>query len=149
MATARKLSRLAAHRQQLHRNLLTSLMLNGRIVTTQAKAKSVLPMAEKLISLAKSGTLADRRQAATFLTTSAAVVKLGEIAKASKTASGSIKLIRTAPRVGDNAPQCALIIKAEKAAEVATDKKSDVKPTTKKPAATKKAETAATTKEAK
>lgn len=129
MATARKLSRLAAHRQQLHRNLLTSLMLNGRIVTTQAKAKSVLPMAEKLISLAKSGTLADRRQAATFLTTSAAVVKLGEIAKASKTASGSIKLVRTAPRVGDNAPQCALIIRAEKVVEeVKAEPKAAPKP---------------------
>ena len=57
------LNRTAAHRDALVRNLSNSLFECGRITTTVAKAKEMRPFAEKMITLAKKGTLAARRQA--------------------------------------------------------------------------------------
>jgi large subunit ribosomal protein L17 len=111
MATARKLSCKRDRRQLLHRNLLTSLVLNGHIVTTEAKAKSIKPWAEKLIGWGRSKNLADQRLAASYLTTQAAMVTLLERVKTIPNVTGAIRLIRTAPRKGDNAPQTAVIIR--------------------------------------
>ncbi|HUV39353.1 MAG TPA: 50S ribosomal protein L17, partial [Planctomycetota bacterium] len=63
----RKLGRNPAHRKALFRSLVTSLFKYGRVVTTPAKAKAVRPMAEKLITAARTGTLAARRQALAVL----------------------------------------------------------------------------------
>jgi len=63
----RKLNRTASHRKALLRNLTLSLFEHERITTTIAKAKAAAPVAEKLITLAKRGTLADRRRAVSFL----------------------------------------------------------------------------------
>jgi large subunit ribosomal protein L17 len=60
----RKLSRSTKHRKSLLRNLATELFRHKRIKTTEAKARSIQPIAEKLITLAKRGDLHARRMAA-------------------------------------------------------------------------------------
>jgi large subunit ribosomal protein L17 len=65
LKAGKKLGRNASHRQALMRNLARALILSekGRIITTLAKAKAVRPFVEKLITLAKKGTLHARRLA--------------------------------------------------------------------------------------
>jgi large subunit ribosomal protein L17 len=58
----RKLSRTASHRRALFNNLAMALIENGRIKTTDAKAKSLRSVAEKLVTLGKKGTLDAKRQ---------------------------------------------------------------------------------------
>ena len=69
----RKLGRNASHRKALMRNLAMALFQHERIITTVEKAKELRPFAEKLITLAKKGTLHARRLA---------IAKLGPTAKA-------------------------------------------------------------------
>jgi len=63
----RQLSRTSAHRKALRRNMAASLIEHGAIRTTPAKAKEVRPFVEKLITLAKKGTLHARRQVIALL----------------------------------------------------------------------------------
>lgn len=63
----RHLGRDTAHRTALYRNLVTDLLRYERITTTQAKAKEIRPMAEKIITLARRGDLHARRQALRFV----------------------------------------------------------------------------------
>ena len=62
--TGKKLGRDSAHRKALYANLACSLIEHGRIKTTLAKAKAARPVAEKMVTLGKSGTLHDRRRRA-------------------------------------------------------------------------------------
>ena len=66
--TGRRLSRDSSHRKSLYRNLVTALLKNEKIVTTEAKAKEVRPMAEKMITLGKKSGLNSYRQAISFIT---------------------------------------------------------------------------------
>lgn len=61
-ANGRKLGRTSAHRKALFRNQLISLFEHERIITTLAKAKDLQPQAERMVTLARTGTLANRRQ---------------------------------------------------------------------------------------
>jgi hypothetical protein len=61
-----KLGRDSSARKALFRDLVTDLFIQERIQTTEAKAKELRPIAEKLITLAKRGDLAARRQVAVF-----------------------------------------------------------------------------------
>lgn len=63
----RHLGRDTAHRRALYRNLVTDLLRYERITTTQAKAKEIRPMAEKIITLGRRGDLHARRQALRFV----------------------------------------------------------------------------------
>jgi len=63
LKAGRKLGRNASHRDALMRNLARALILHGRIITTVEKAKELRPFIEKLITLAKQGTLHSRRLA--------------------------------------------------------------------------------------
>ena len=63
LVKGRKLRRTTAHREALLRNLVTSLIDKERVTTTTAKAKEARPLAEKMITLGKKGTLHARRQA--------------------------------------------------------------------------------------
>src|SRR5690242_5415458 len=72
----RKLSRNASHRAALLRNLARALIEHGRIITTLEKAKETRPFVEKLITLAKKGTLHARRLAIARLHDKEAVAKL-------------------------------------------------------------------------
>ena len=63
----RKLSRNTSHRRALLRNLVTSLLEHGRVMTTLPKAKEVRPLAEKMITLGKRDNLAARRMVHSYL----------------------------------------------------------------------------------
>ena len=60
-AKGRQLSRTSTHRRAMLNNMATSLFEHGRVVTTEAKAKELRPVAEKLITLARRGDLHARR----------------------------------------------------------------------------------------
>lgn len=62
-----KLRRNPSQRKSLLRNLTASLIENNRIETTLAKAKALRPIVEKMITLGKSGTLADKRRAMAYI----------------------------------------------------------------------------------
>ena len=102
----RKLGRASGHRKALLRNQVTSLVLHGRIETTEMKAKSIKPLADKMITLGKRGDLAARRQAAAFLLDPAAVKKLfDEVApRYADRNGGYTRIIKTGVRRGDAAP---------------------------------------------
>src|SRR5437879_10194319 len=76
LKAGRKLGRNASHRLALMRNLARALIEHGRIITTVEKAKEVRPFVEKLITLAKKGTLHARRLALSRLPDREAVEKL-------------------------------------------------------------------------
>jgi large subunit ribosomal protein L17 len=71
-----KLQRNASARKALLRGLVTSVINEERITTTVTKAKAAKPLVDKMITLAKKGDLASRRQAASFLMTPDSVQKL-------------------------------------------------------------------------
>ncbi len=102
----RKLSRSTGHRWALYRNQVTSLLAHEKIVTTEAKAKEVRGLAEKMITLGKDGGLASRREALAFITEKKIVDKLfAEIAPGYADRSGGYtRLLKLGPRHGDNAP---------------------------------------------
>ncbi len=72
----RKLGRTAAHRKALLRNLATALLEHGRIITTEAKAKELRRVTDKLVTLGKRGDLHARRQALQVIRSNAVVRKL-------------------------------------------------------------------------
>ncbi len=72
----RKLSRPTAHRMLMLRGMVTDLLRHESIQTTEAKAKEVRRLAEKVITRGKKGTLHQRRMAAAFLTDDRIVAKL-------------------------------------------------------------------------
>src|SRR5208282_2509285 len=101
----KRLSRKTEHRRSLLRNLVTSLILRERIETTVAKAKEAKPLAEWIITLAKRGDLAARRQAASYLLDPSAVKFLFEdLSKRYATrAGGYTRLVHAGWRQGDGA----------------------------------------------
>lgn len=145
----RKLGRKRDERRNLIKGLATSLVIDEEITTTLPKAKEVLPYAEKLVTKAKSGALADKRIVFSKLATKDAAHKLiDDIAPLLKSrTSGHIRLKRAGYRRGDLAPMATLsfvdnLEKPEKAElKKATVKKASAKkaPVAKKPAAKKAA----------
>lgn len=110
MPGTRKLGRPTAHRMMMLRNLVTSLLENGKIMTTETKAKEVRSLAEKMITLGKKNTLHTKRQALGFITKREVVVKLfDEIApKYAERNGGYTRIIKAGPRRGDAAPMAIL-----------------------------------------
>lgn len=96
----------AAHQKAILANLATSLFEHGKIVTTEAKAKRLRPMAEKLITKAKNGSLASRREVMKTIRDKDIVhILFTDIASLyTKRAGGYIRITKTLPRKGDNAP---------------------------------------------
>jgi large subunit ribosomal protein L17 len=102
----RKLSRSRPSREALFASLAQSLIINGRIVTTRAKAKAVAGSVEKLVTLAKNGSIASRRKVMSRLDNGREAVDIlfQKIAKAFATRnSGFIRIISLPRRLGDNA----------------------------------------------
>ena len=95
-----------AHERLILANLATSLFEHGRITTTETKAKRLRPHAEKLITIAKKGTLHSRREVMKTVRDKDVVHKLfAEIAPSFATRDGGYtRIIKTSPRKGDNAP---------------------------------------------
>lgn len=105
MPGTRKLGRATAHRDATLRNLVTSLLENGKIETTVARAKETGCMAEKMITLGKANTLHTKRQALAYITNKDVVFKLfDEIApKYSERNGGYTRIVKIGPRRGDAA----------------------------------------------
>jgi large subunit ribosomal protein L17 len=101
----KKLGRDSAHRKALYSNLAGSLIEHGRIKTTEAKAKAVKPIAEKMITLGRRGDLAARRQALAYLRSQEVVHRLfAEVApRFADRPGGYSRIVKIGPRFGDAA----------------------------------------------
>ena len=120
----RKLGRTSSQRKAMLRDLTTDLLINERIVTTEARAKEVRSTAEKMITLGKRGDLNARRQAAAFvrnevdsvreenedIVIESALQKLfNDIApRYAERQGGYTRILKTEPRRGDGAPMVVL-----------------------------------------
>ncbi len=103
--SGRKLGRTTSHREMLLRNLVTSLIEKERIRTTVEKAKETRPLAEKMITLGKSGTLAARKRAIAFFTKESAATRLFETIapRFTERSGGYTRIVKLGPRKGDGA----------------------------------------------
>ena len=101
----KKLGRNSAHRKSMLRNLVTDLFREGRITTTDMRAKEAGRQAEKLITIAKKGDLHARRQVLEYVFDEDVVTKLvDEIApKYQDRNGGYTRTLKLGPRQGDNA----------------------------------------------
>lgn len=106
----RKLGFRSDHRRLMLRNMVTSLLKDERIETTETRAKEVKSIAEKMISLGKRGDLHARRQAMAYLLDETVVKKLfDETAPRYKERSGGYtRLMKLGYRRGDGAPMALL-----------------------------------------
>ncbi|MEX2547100.1 MAG: 50S ribosomal protein L17 [Chloroflexota bacterium] len=107
----RKLSRKTAPRMALYRNLIVSVLRYEQIKTTEARAKEVRGQVEKVITLAKDGTLASRRRIIAQLPDEPLVIDklINEIApKYADRSSGYTRIIKLGLRAGDAAPMVQL-----------------------------------------
>lgn len=89
---------------------MTSLMLHDRIQTTEAKAKNIKPLADKVISLGKRGDLHARRQVAAIVLDPDAVKRVFETVapKYNQRDGGYTRIIKVGPRRGDAAMEVVL-----------------------------------------
>ena len=106
----------ASHQKAIFANLATALFEHGRITTTEAKAKAMRPYAEKLVTKAKGGTLADRREVLKVIRNKDVVHGLfAEIGPFYADRDGGYtRIIKTVPRKGDNAPMAIIELVKEK-----------------------------------
>lgn len=104
--SGRRLGRDSSHRKALFRNMVTSLMQHERIETTDAKAKELRGIADRMITLGKRGDLHARRQAAAVLRDKTVTSKVfGELAdRYRERPGGYTRVIKLGNRVGDAAP---------------------------------------------
>ncbi|WP_067833167.1 50S ribosomal protein L17 [Nocardia lijiangensis] len=128
----------ASHQKAIYANLATALFEHGRITTTEAKAKAVRPYAEKLITKAKGGSLADRREVLKVIRNKDVVHSLfAEIGPSFEGREGGYtRITKTLPRKGDNAPMAIIELVREKTVTNEADRARRV-------AASQKAEEAA------
>jgi large subunit ribosomal protein L17 len=102
----RKLSRTSAHRKAMLRNLVTSLLDEERVRTTDAKAKEVRRLAERMITLGKRGDLHARRQALSVIRDKAVAAKVFEelATRFKERPGGYTRIVKLGHRAGDAAP---------------------------------------------
>src|SRR4249920_740451 len=114
----RKLNRTSSHRLAMLRNMTNSLLTHEVIKTTLPKAKELRRVAEPMITLGKSPTVANRRLAFNRLRDRAVVTKLfNELGpRYQKRAGGYLRILKFGFRVGDNAPM-ALVELVDRPAE--------------------------------
>lgn len=137
----RKLGRNSAHRKALFRNLAVALFDNGIIKTTLPKAKDLRPYAEKLITLAKKDTLANRRNAISTLGNTAIIDKLfKEIGpNAANRDGGYTRVLKFGFRTGDKAPMAIIELVDRKIEAESENKPTDSKKSSAKKSPAKKA----------
>lgn len=106
----RKLSRKMGPKKAMLRNLTTSFLQEERIETTEAKAKEIKSIAEKMITLAKKNDLAARRKAAAYLYDEDVLTKLFEdiAGRYKERQGGYTRIFKKGPRQGDGAPMAIL-----------------------------------------
>jgi len=139
MPTPKKGPRLggsAAHQRHLLANLATALFEHGRITTTESRARTLRPVAEKLITKARKGDLHNRREVLKTITDKTVVhVLFTEIApQMGERPGGYTRITKIGPRKGDNAPMAVIELVQEPYAPSSTKAA-----TTKKTATTKTA----------
>ena len=101
-----KLNRTSSHRKAMFRNMVTSLFKHSRIKTTEAKAKELRKLADKMVTLAKRGDLHARRQAFAVIREKDVVHQLFNDAdsKFGSRQGGYTRIIKLGLRSGDAAP---------------------------------------------
>ncbi len=123
--SGRKLNRTSSHREAMFRNMAVSLLRHEQIVTTLPKAKELRRVAEPLITLGKTATLANRRVAYSRLRDREIVGKLfDDLGLRFKERSGGyLRILKTGYRAGDSAPMALvqLVERGEISAEPVTD----------------------------
>lgn len=123
--SGRKLNRTSSHREAMFRNMAVSLLRHEQIVTTLPKAKELRRVAEPLITLGKTATLANRRVAYSRLRDREIVGKLfDDLGLRFKERSGGyLRILKTGYRAGDSAPMALvqLVELGKISAEPATD----------------------------
>ncbi len=147
----RRLGGGPAHERLMLANLATALFEHGRITTTEAKAKRLRPLAERLITFAKRGDLAARRRVMTVVRDKSVVHTLfTEIGPSFATRPGGYtRITKIGPRKGDNAPMAVIELVEPLTEQVvaeatgATKRAAKEKATAEKAAAEKPAATAA------
>ncbi|MBQ3792417.1 MAG: 50S ribosomal protein L17 [Clostridia bacterium] len=138
MAGNRKLGRKSAHRNAMLRGMVTLLLENGSVETTVSRAKEVRSIAEKMITLGKENTLANKRAAFAYITKEAVVAKLfSTIGPNYATVNGGYtQIYRLGPRRGDGAEMAIIKLtkddseegkKADKKADKKAEKKTEKK----------------------
>ncbi len=108
----RKLGRPTGHRRAMYRNLVTDLLGYEKIITTEAKAKEVRSLAEKMITLGKEGDLNSRRQALSFIMDKKITEKVfTDLApRYADRPGGYTRIVKLGPRLGDWAPMVQLAL---------------------------------------
>jgi large subunit ribosomal protein L17 len=138
-----------AHERLMLANLATALFENGRITTTEAKAKRVRPLAERLITFAKRGDLHARRRVMTVVRDKSVVHTLfAEIGpRYENRPGGYTRITKVGPRKGDNAPMAVIeLVEALTVAQTAVgEAEGATKRATKEKSAESKAKKAAAT----
>jgi len=101
----RSLGRASGHRKAMFRNLVTDLFAYEKITTTEAKAKEVRGMTEKMVTLGKNGGLDARRQVLAFIYDKKVVDKVfNDIApRFAERPGGYTRITKLGPRLGDGA----------------------------------------------
>lgn len=104
--SGRRLGRNSSHRKAMLRNMVTSLLDAEKITTTDARAKEVRKLAEKMITLGKKGDLHARRQALSVVQDKKVVAKLFDrlAPRYAERNGGYTRIIKVGNRAGDNAP---------------------------------------------
>ena len=141
----RKLGRTSQHRDAMLANLVASLIIHKRVKTTLAKAKAARPLAEKLVTLGKGGTLHHRRLAVAKIGQKDAVATLFKtIAPGFKDRKGGYtRIVKLGPRMSDAAPIAFLEwVDYVVEAEAALEPKAEKAPKADKPAKAEKSEKA-------
>lgn len=105
-----KLGRNSGHRKAMLRNLVTSLLRDERITTTESRAKEVKSIAEKMVTLSRKGDLNARRQALEYIYEEKVVRKLFDTygPKYADRQGGYTRIVRIGHRRGDAAPMVIL-----------------------------------------
>lgn len=137
----RKLGRTTSHREALFRNQLQSLVDKERIVTTLPKAKELRPLAERMITRGKHGTVHDRRWVLRWVLSRDLVKKVfDEIApRFSSRPGGYLRIVKLGPRLGDGAEMAVLeLVERAEEGKDTKDKKDSKDAKDKKEAKTKK-----------
>jgi large subunit ribosomal protein L17 len=103
--SGRKLARSSGYRRALHRNLVTDLLNYEKITTTEAKARQIRGLAEKMVTLGKEGSLHSRRQALMFIFSKDVTDKVfDELAtRYAERSGGYTRITKMGPRQGDGA----------------------------------------------
>lgn len=122
----RKLGRTSSHRKAMFRNMATSFFEHERIETTDAKAKELQRIAEKMITLGKRGDLHARRQVLSFLNNKDVTKNLFDTIapRYNDRNGGYTRIFKAGRRQGDNAPLSIIELVPEKSVKKAKKKSS-------------------------